>query len=330
MLPLRQPQAWESMMPIVLRAQSINATMPEVLALLDEAKVSVTRNADQIPRLAFIARLNLWMAQKVASQEKIKCLQKSVAEGADRQSVVSEITALAADAINTLAGLKKEFRTFWLQTNKPEGLELLEQRYDRQSGYWQEIIDRVKRGEFADDGVLESAFIYHPSANPSAREKMPQVQSSAFRKTFTIVAGLRSAKVQLIGDTHAKAAVNGTAVGEVYARRSLSLTEEHQRVKVFDILPLLSDSVNVISVDVQNYAPNGSAGVNVYCEFELKDGSVRKLMTDSSWKVSRQPENGWMQRTFNDAAWMNAAPKPYAWTIVRPNFSTGRASWIER
>jgi hexosaminidase len=329
MLPLRQSQSWDSMMPVALRVQCINATMPEVLSLLDDAKQSVTRNEDQLQRLAFVAKLNLWFAQKITSQEKIKRIQRSVAEGADKQAAASEITALAADVMNTLAALKKEYRRLWLLTNKPEGLELLEKRYDRQTQYWQEIVDRVKQGVFAYDPVLESQFIYHPNANPMMRE-MPQVRSAAFRKTFTVPKGLRSAKLQLIGDTYAKAAVNGTAIGEVYARRSLSLTEEHQRVKVFDILPLLTDSVNVVTVDVQNYAPTGSAGINIYCEFETKDGAVRQLVTDSTWRVSEKPEAGWTSASFNDAAWTSAAAKTYGWTIVRPNFATGRASWIER
>jgi hypothetical protein len=287
------------------------------------------RNADQIQRLEFVAKLDLWFAQKIVVQEKIKRIQASAAEGADKRSASGEIAAMSTDVINTLAGLKKEYRRLWLLTNKPEGLDLLEKRYDRQIAYWQEIVDRVNKGDFTDDAILESQFIYHPAANPFAKE-MPQVQSASFRKTFTVPAGLRSAKLQLIGDSYAKLAVNGTPVGEVYARRSLSLTEEHQRVKVFDILPLLTDSVNVVTVAVRNYASNGSAGVNIYCEFEAKDGAVRKLLTDSTWKVTEKPEAGWMNASFNDASWPNAAPKQYGWTIVRPNFATGRASWIER
>jgi hypothetical protein len=141
---------------------------------------------------------------------------------------------------------------------------------------------------------------------------------------------LRSAKLQLIGDTYARVAVNGHAAGEVYARRSLSLTEEHQRVKVFDILPLLLDSTNCITVDVKNFSPVGSAGINIYCEFETKDGAVRTLETDATWKVSEKPAPGWLAPSFDDSAWVNAAPKPYNFAIVQPNFSSGRASWIER
>lgn len=327
MLPL--PQGWETTIPSVLRVQSITATMPQVLALLDEAKRSVTRNADQIQRLEFVARQNLWYAKKITAQEKIKQLQQSASGGAHAQAA-AEITALANDVINGLAELKKEYRRLWLLTNKPEGLELLEQRYDLQTAYWKEIVERAQKGVFTYDPVIASAFIYHPSANPSQRE-MPQVQSAAFRKTFTVPSGLRSAKLQLIGDSYAKLAVNGKEAGEVYARRSLSLTEEHQRVKVVDILPLLSESgANVLTVDVKNFSPNGSAGVNIFVEFTSRDGSVSKLRTDSTWKVSERPEEGWKTAAFNDAGWLNAAPKPYGFTIVEPNLAAGRASWIER
>jgi hexosaminidase len=329
MLPMRVSTSWDSMLPAILRVQSIEATMPDVLDLLNTAKLSVTRNADQLQDFEFAAHLNLWFAKKISAQEQIKLLRASAAAGGDTTAIARRIIALTGGVIDCLKGLKDEFARVWLATNRSPGLDLLQKRYDRQISYWQELMDQTRHGVFADTVVLESAFIYHPSANPSMNN-VPQVKSACFRKLFAVPPGLRSAKLQLIGDTYAIVAVNDKRVGEVYARRSLSLTEEHQRVKVFDILPLLRDAANCITVEVQNFSPAGSAGVNIYCEFETKDGAVQKLPTDSSWKVSEKPVQGWKNASFNDSSWVNAAAKPFGWTIVRPNFAAGRGSWIER
>ncbi|HAP35063.1 MAG TPA: hypothetical protein DCQ28_03650, partial [Bacteroidetes bacterium] len=70
---------------------------------------------------------------------------------------------------------------------------------------------------------------------------------------------IRSAKVQLLGDTWTKLYVNGKKIGEVSARRSLSLLVETERAKIFDILPFLSDSLNIISVESQNFQKKGFA-----------------------------------------------------------------------
>ncbi len=329
MLPPRTVPAWEPTLPAVLRAQSIASTMPEVLRLVNEARRTVTRNADQLQYFEFAARLNLWYAKKITVQETIKRLRVSAAAQADSAESSARIIALASDVLSSLRSVKDEFARVWLTTNRPEGLELLMKRYDRQAAYWQDVIDQTRRGSFTNDVLLESAFIYHPSGNPFAA-KLPQVPKAYFRKSFTVPAGLRSARMQLIGDTYARLSVNDRPVGEVYARISLSLTEEHERVKVFDVLPLLHDSTNCITVEVENFSPSGSAGVNMYCEFETKNGTIHRLMTDSTWKVSETPAPGWKRAAFDDAPWTAAAAKQYKWTIVRPNFATGRASWIER
>ena len=177
--------------------------------------------------------------------------------------------------------------------------------------------------------VIESSWIYYSDAHPGERDS-GQVKKAYFRKTVISQAGVRSAKLQLIGDTHAECSVNGRRMGEVAGRRSLSLSVEHQRVKIFDIAPLLVDSVNVIAVEVENFAPAGSAGVNVYAEIQNKDGKIVRIMTDSTWKTSSTAADGWKDRKFADEKWKSAAVRAYPNPITKPDFATGRASWIER
>ncbi len=329
LLPTRPQSQWEGYLPLTVRCQSINSTMPLVVSLLNTARLRATRNQDQLKYFEFVARLDSWFAKKIETQEQVKQLSSSVADGARKDSVALVIASLCEDVLKNLGALKNEFERLWLATNRPAGLEYILMRYDRQAAFWQEKIDEVKRGDLWVDPVIESAWICHPKGNPGTKDTV-QVQKAYFRKTFSSPKGLRAAQLQLIGDTRAKAMLNGKILGEVYVRRSLSLSLEHQKIKSFDILPYLSDSSNVLAVEVETFSPTGSAGVNVYCEMRGADGSMQKILTDSTWKVSRISPEGWIASTFKDSTWTNAVTKTYPWTVVRPNFATGRNSWMER
>jgi len=142
--------------------------------------------------------------------------------------------------------------------------------------------------------------------------------------------GARSATLQLIGDTYVKLQVNGHEVGEVYVRRSNSLSAEHQRIKMFNILPLLTESTNVITAEAQDFSVAGSAGLNIYGELRFADGSIQKIMSDSTWNVSASVGSQWKNVSFDDSSWQNAVVKPYPYAVDRPDFATGRPSWIEQ
>ncbi|MEW5797697.1 MAG: glycoside hydrolase family 20 zincin-like fold domain-containing protein [Bacteroidota bacterium] len=327
MLPNRDNMIWEVRLPLIQRMQSINSTMPYVLNVLEEAKKEVTVNADHIQHLEFVARFNLWFAQKIEAQENIKLLLKDSVR--TKSEIASEVTGLSKSVIEELTNVRSEFEKVWLLTNKPNGLSLLLQRYDRQAAYWNELIDLVSKGDFAVDPSLKSQWIYHPKANPGVKDSV-QVPKAYFRKSFVVKPHIASAKLQLLGDTWSKLYVNGKFVGEVMARRSLSLIVENQRAKIFDIKPFLKDSLNVITVEAQNFQESGSGGTNVYCEIAASDGSLQTIMSNDSWKVSDAASNGWMTASFNDSSWVPAAPKKYSVPVVQPNLTTGRTSWFER
>jgi len=329
MLPFRERSQEEGYQPLAVRVQSIRSTIPLALSLLARAKGDITHNDDQLRYLEFIARLDLWFAKKIEVQEKVKQLSALGNASANKDSIAALITDLCSDVVKDLSSLKSEFERLWLATNKSAGLELLLLRYDRQAAYWQEKIDQVKRGDFLVNPELESAWIYHPKAHPGKKDSS-QVQKAYFRRSFLAPKNIRSATLQLIGDTHARVSVNGKSVGEVYARPSNSLSVEHQRIKLFSVLPMLNDSSNCIAVEAETFSPDGSAGINLYCELELANGSVQKIMTDGSWKVSDSAAGNWTSAVYNDSSWTGAAVIPFPAVIVRPNFAAGRVSWIER
>jgi hypothetical protein len=311
---------------LVLRGQSIVSTMPLVLDLVRDAGAKVKKNGDHLRYLEFVANLNLCFAEKLSLQEELK---RFASAGSGKDSLAALLVPRCADLLKELVSLKSEFEQLWLQTNKAAGLEYLIKRYDRQIAAWKDIVKQLKSGTLDKNPVIESFWIYHPDAHPGERDSS-QVKKAYFRKTVVSQTGVRSAKLQLIGDTHAECFVNGKPVGQVAGRRSLSLLVEHQRVKIFDIAPLLVDSVNIIAVEVENFAPTGSAGVNVYAEIQNNDEKIVRIMTDSTWKTDATAADGWKEKNFVDEQWKSAAVRAYPNPVTKPDFATGRASWIER
>jgi hypothetical protein len=155
------------------------------------------------------------------------------------------------------------------------------------------------------------------------------VPRAFFRKEFVLDQSPTSAKIQLIGDTHARLWVNGKELGEVSARRSLSLLVEHQRVKMWEAGPLLKPGENIIAIEVANYNRFGSAGVNVYGELKSFHG-ITKILSDSTWRVATLVSDGWKVTGDQGTGWLEAAVRPYPNEVISPNFENGRLSWIER
>lgn len=324
LLPLRA-----SSLPSLWRLQSLESTLPFVQQQLELMKPHVLRNADQLPLLEFVSKLNLWFGRKMKVGEQVKRAWSDTTLIMKRDSLRNVLMMLTSDLVPALTRLKEEFRSLWLRDNREANLDWLMKRYDRQLAYWQDILDGLGRGELKLDPTIESQWIYHPAANPRNRDTTAtQVKHAFFRKTFSLNAVPETAMLQLIGDTEAKVWVNGSEVGYVFARRSLSLIVEHQRVKAWDIKPYLASGTNVIAVEGFNYEQFGSAGLNIYAE--LQASGLTRIMSDSTWRVSEQSVPRWNQADFDDSSWAQAAPRQYPSPIIAPDFRKGRLSWIER
>lgn len=326
MLPSREDMIWEKRLPHIQRMQSMKTSMPLVLELVDNAEKKVGANKDHLQYLRWIARMNLWYADKYEAQEKIKLSLKDTLRS--RTDIAAQAAAICDEVITKLGDVKSEFQQLWGLTNRPEGLELILKRYDRQAEYWKETAEFIRRGDTILDPSIKSQWIYHPKSNPNMKDSM-QVPAAYFLKQLP-TGKIASAKVQLLGDTWVKLYINGTLVGDISARRSLSLTVEQQRAKIFDITSLLNDSNNVIAVEAKNFHEFGSAGVNIYGEATFADGAKIFITTDETWSVSDSVSTDWKAGKTGAGSWLSAAPKKYPTPVVAPNFATGRTSWYER
>jgi hypothetical protein len=325
MLPLRQ-----SAIPVIWRLQSLESTMPIVRHSAASMKMESTGNGSGGRAIDFVARLSRWFARKNEIADNLRFAVHDSMTGEVAESVRKHLSVTMREHLTELRQLKEDFRSLWLETNRSANLALLMARYDCQISYWEETLQTFEASGTVSDPLIESQWIYHPQAHPGKRDSsVSQVPRSFFRKEFVLSQSPTSGKIQLIGDTHARLWVNGKELGEVYARRSLSLLVEHQRVKMWEAGPLLKPGENILAVEVANYNRFGSAGVNVYGEIRMPQGTM-KILTDSTWSVATSVPDGWNVTNVPGSGWMGAVAKPYPYEVIAPNFENGRLSWIER
>lgn len=309
--------------PMVVRLESLRSTIPLMHRFLRELDTTAKENRDHIRSLEFIVRLEEWFARKIALADELRNAVQDTTGGALPAPNLDDALARSRRLVADLRRLQQEFSALWLETNRSANLQYLMVRYERQAQYCEDALRIIEHERRVEDPLIESQWIYHPDGNPGKRDSAaPQVRRVSFRKTFGLSQLPSSAKLQMIGDTQVRLRVNGAEVGELYARRSPSLVVEHRRVKIWDITSMLHLGENMISVEAVNYDRFGSAGVNIYAE--LRTGAeLVKILSDATWEVTKEPAG-------TGEVWLPASPKQYPYLVVKPDFGTGRVSWIER
>ncbi len=320
LLPVRS-----SILNNLWRFQAIESIMPLVVELLEKAEGAATTNKEHFGYIRFVTRLNSWFAEKIRAQEKIRSAQQDSSLNTEEQASV--IRNACRRMVADLEMLKREFSELWLRTNRDANLHLLIARYDRQISYWKEIDSNPLMA----DPSIPSEWLYHPHANPHTRDSTAtRIPRAWFRTTFDRGDPHAPGGIQLLADTYGAVFVNGAAVGTVFARRSLSLTVEQQRVKAWDLTPHLGPGKNVIAVEAANYDEFGSAGINILGYKTSPGGTITIVPLDNHIKVTDNAQLGWKQPDFDDSSWLPAAAKEVPYVVVAPDFSRGRLSWIER
>ncbi|MBM4169204.1 MAG: hypothetical protein FJ215_08625 [Ignavibacteria bacterium] len=318
--PLLPPKS--SPLNILWRRESIDLNMPLAERLLENLQQSATRNADHLQYLRFISRLNRWYAMKQQVADSLRRIAAIADREGRRRTLAASMVGSIDKVLLELQALKAEFRWLWMLANREPNLDLLMKRYDRQSAYWQEIRQGIVDGSPWENPLIESKWITHPAARPQPNGAPGDtIGAGLFQAVWNVPEGARSATVQLMGETHARLRINGVEMGEVCARRSLSLTVEHERIKVFDITNHLQAGENAIAIDVTNYNQGRSAAVNVYAELVTRDGKAQTFVSDSTWWVSTPVRAGEKIQ----AVEATGVPE-----VIRPNFAARRYSWIER
>lgn len=127
--------------------------------------------------------------------------------------------------------------------------------------------------------------------------------SGLFDVTTTIAPGGTVTLQRSSNTTFDLSSINPNYVKEKIGEWTDILSADH----TWEYVKKINDGLNVLSVFVNDpHNPNSvdSTG-GVIGEFTLPDGS--KINTDSSWKVSKEPDAGWTNPDFDDTGWDNAS-----------------------
>ncbi len=301
------------------KSSSIESNIPEILSLIQQARRVVHKNAEILDIYENVARMDQYWADRVLGVRDMRALAANPTLSATEKE--KAITLIEQKLLNSIKSIKDEYTKLYLRTNRYPMLQLLEARFADQEKGIVAGTQQMLAGNSAFNQKLQTQFIYYPGSRPYSQGGS-KVDSATFVKKVDINRIPESAELQLIGDTYCRLFVNGNYVGDVKARRTLTLDVEMKRVQWFNIKKYLRQGTNTFLVQCANYNRFGSAGCNILALI----GSDT-LQTDGTWKAANgilPPGYDQVEKLVNAQAYDNGM------TISAPDFSLKLKSWIER
>jgi hypothetical protein len=280
-------------------------TQSDMKATLDDLQKKAKYNKNQFDIFRWLVRLNSWYCKKAEIQSAL--IDKYSGNVVDSVMLMKRIESSMAE----LKVLRQEYTSIWLKNNKPDNMNLVEDKFNRLLGYFAEIHAQLAQGKLKPP-VLESKWIYNKINDTTYADQ------ATFRYEFNLKSKPSNGLMQLIGDSYCKLYVNGNLVDSVFACLQLSLKVEYGRVKMRDITSYLTVGNNIIEVKAQSFKKAPAAGCNVIGMIRSGSETI-EIYSDEQWKTSVDSVN-----------WTNAVTKNYGYNIVSPDFTTKRPSWIER
>lgn len=315
LLKFKEPVWWEPKITKAARISWNALTLPKVKRDVEELKTKVKKNLDHFELLQFILQLNDWYKLKLETQIQL--------QNASREKLIdnsSYLINLIDNNLKSLISLKKDYRQLWLRYYKESNLNMIEDKFDRLSSYFQEIKENLlSQNLFRLNPLLDSKWLYFKT------EDSTYTSYAEFTASFDLINKPDEAYLQLLGDTNIKLYINGKLVDKVYARRSLSLLVDYKRIMFVDIKPFLVIGKNSINIIAQSFSKQNGAGFNLIAS--IKTGSKEMFIKSDDDKSS---DIKWLGRELNSNSWKEVVSKPFPFEVIAPNFNTKRTSWIER
>ncbi len=295
------------------KVEWMNWTLPQTLSDINMLESKVKKHRDQFDLLRFNIKLDEFYKSKIETQY----LLHDKYYLASKKNIKNLISRLS-DNISSLKKLNKEYDNLWLRYYEKANLNLIDDKFNRLESYFEEVNDSLNSGDKnLYSPLIQSKWIYVKVNDDSF------ASNAEFKKTIELKEIPQEAYIQLMGDTYAQLYINNKFVDEVYARRTLSLTVEHKRIKLLDVKKYLKSGKNTFFVKVINFNPNGAAGVNISSQFTIDNNNFNIDTNDDNLQDS------WEGKSEN-GNWGNVVSKEYSNQIIAPNFKTKRPSWIER
>jgi len=306
LLPFREASWWEPNISAAGKLSWLNSTLSILKKDFAALQKAAKKNKDQLELIRFI--IDLTDLYRLKTNTQLLLRKKLAGEEVGHEKLNNMID----ENIKVIAKLKLEYKKHWLTYYKPENLRMVEDKFDRLVNYFYETKIQLASSQIIPPQI-KSEWIYTRLDDSTFSKK------AEFKKDFTLSARPVSAFLQLMGDTYVKLYINGEYVDQVYARRSLSLLVDYERIKFIDIRKYLHEGVNTITIESANYNNKGAAGFNLIANIDLGQETI-EVLSDNSWDT----------HIGNDLNWKKAEVKKYPFIITAPDFKRKRTSWIER
>jgi hypothetical protein len=325
---LKEEELWDISPYLVYHEDDMEAQKPlceKIIALAEELKPVVKRNSINLDYLAFPGRTLRYFIHKIQTTAKITNLCK---DGVDA-STADAVAELIQPIIPELEDLRGRFSELWLNCASRPMLDRILQFYDWQI-YWQsQKMEQVKNGIAWVNPYIESEWIAFP-------ENIQTQDPRFFRKILELSEeehdNLASANVELAAGNHAVLYINGVEIGISQSSFHGSAPVFDHSVESWDILTLLKPGKNLIAVRATNYFL-GQPVMNLYGELKMQDGTITKILSDTTWRATGTEDQGWnMNADYDDSGWSTAIsrgrPPKYMGEISLPRFDAGLKSKI--
>jgi hypothetical protein len=150
--------------------------------------------------------------------------------------------------------------------------------------------------------ILQTSLHFESNANWIWSADQKAGSNAWFRRGVDVEGGLVNAQLLITADDFYQASLNGKKVGE-----DTELSRGGwESLEVYDLTDKLRVGRNLLAVKAGD---NGLLPCGLLAELQLhyKDGRTERLLSDNSWRVAMDVEEGWDQATFDDARWEKAS-----------------------
>jgi len=303
----------------------LRARMREAESALSACRGSVRANIWFLDILGLSARMGELLGEKFIWMDRAA----KAGKGKLSAETASSLSGGAKKIREQMTALRAVYSGLWLRFNRPEGLENNLSLWDRQILYWDAIIESLEKERRLPGWDLPGEWAA-PASN-LAGKKLARQRTAYYVTDIECPDGADSVKIQLMGESHVEAWVNGRWAGRKVARWCLSEIVDRQRAVILDITGLIKSGKNSLSLSVTNYegkVPALHVYMEVYSGGKITDHPFRA----SSWhgiEPAAAPE-GWNAPEFASASWPVCGAFKYENPVSRPFFPNGLPGRVER
>nr|MDO8112407.1 glycoside hydrolase family 20 zincin-like fold domain-containing protein [Candidatus Sigynarchaeota archaeon] len=222
------------------------------------------------------------------------------------------------EMLKYFATAKGEYKTVWEINNKPAGYGFLLDQYDNMIRFYTAIKEAIQNSTSFPRTSIPSEFIY---TDYRTKFDIPV----HFKKAIKIDKIPISAHLQAFAMNHAAITINGTEIGWIQYRATLSYMILNNCVKTWDVTSAIKQGENQIEVAIVNNIDGWSA-LNFLLELKFPDGTTRYVVSDASWTC----DTGAGGETGIGPAKSFGSPPSVVGNLTMPDFAKGIRSHYTR